>query len=42
MKRIDLSGIRRSLETLEHEVVIEPQLAARARMAIEKMLAVRI
>ncbi|MCX8501356.1 MAG: quinolinate synthase NadA [Alphaproteobacteria bacterium] len=42
MKRIDLAGIRRCLETLSHEVVIDPTLAVRARSAIEKMLAVRV
>jgi quinolinate synthase len=39
MKRITLAGIRRSLETLTHEVVVEPTIAARARIAVERMLA---
>jgi len=38
MKRITLAGIRRSLETLTHEVTIEPHLAVRARQAVERML----
>lgn len=40
MKRITLAGIRRSLETLSHEVQVEPGLAARARRSIERMLAI--
>ncbi len=41
MKRITLSGIRRALETLTHEVRIDEALAQRARGAVERMLAVR-
>ncbi|HET9147467.1 MAG TPA: quinolinate synthase NadA [Acetobacteraceae bacterium] len=41
MKRITLSGIRRALETMTHEVVIDPALAAPARRAVEAMLAIR-
>ncbi|WP_428375930.1 quinolinate synthase NadA [Lichenicoccus sp.] len=39
MKRITLGTIRRSLETMTHEVSIEPHLAVRARQAVERMLA---
>jgi quinolinate synthase len=40
MKRITLAKILRSLETLEHRVEVEPETGARARVAIERMLAV--
>jgi len=40
MKRITLKNIRRSLETLQHEVEIDPLTAARARHAVERMLAI--
>jgi quinolinate synthase len=40
MKRITLVNIRHSLETLTHEVTVDPALAAAARIAIERMLAV--
>ncbi len=40
MKRITLPGIRRALETMSHEVVIDPAVAVRARQAVERMLAV--
>jgi quinolinate synthase len=40
MKRITLPKIRRTLETLRHEVTIDPALAVRARRAVERMLAV--
>jgi quinolinate synthase len=40
MKRISLPKIRRALETMRHEVTIEPALADRARRAVERMLAV--
>ena len=39
MKRITLAGLRHSLETLTHEVQIEPHLAVRARQSVERMLA---
>lgn len=39
MKRITLAGIRRALETLTFEVTIDPAVAARARAAVERMLA---
>jgi quinolinate synthase len=40
MKRITLPKIRRVLETMQHEVTIDPAMAARARQAVERMLAV--
>jgi len=40
MKRITLPGLRRSLETMTHEVVIDLALAGRARLAVERMLAI--
>jgi quinolinate synthase len=41
MKRITLANIRRALETMTHEVVVDPAIAGRARLAVERMLAVR-
>jgi quinolinate synthase len=41
MKRITLPNIRRALEQRQHEVLIDPALAERARTAVERMLAVR-
>ncbi|MGH7099542.1 MAG: quinolinate synthase NadA [Stellaceae bacterium] len=38
MKRITLPKIRRALETMTHEVVIDPAIAAGARRAVERML----
>ena len=40
MKRITLANLRRSLESMTHEVMIEPHLAVRARQAVERMLAI--
>jgi len=40
MKRITLANIRAALETLEPRVDIDPATADRARMAVERMLAV--
>lgn len=40
MKRITLAGIRRALETGTHEVTLDPAIAERARLAVERMLAV--
>ncbi|HEY3918191.1 MAG TPA: quinolinate synthase NadA [Stellaceae bacterium] len=40
MKRITLGNIRTALETMRHEVTIDPALAARARQAVERMLAI--
>ena len=39
MKRITLPAIRRALETMQTEVTIDPALAARARLAVERMVA---
>jgi quinolinate synthase len=41
MKRITLPKIRRSLETMTHEIVLDRETAVRARAAVERMLAVR-
>jgi quinolinate synthase len=41
MKRITLSNIRRALETMRHQVSIDDAVAAPARRAVERMLAVR-
>jgi quinolinate synthase len=40
MQRITLEGIVRSLETLEHKVEVDPEVAVRARRAVERMLEV--
>ena len=40
MKRITLPGIQRSLETMTHRVEIDPDVASRARRAVERMLEV--
>jgi quinolinate synthase len=40
MKRITLQNIRRSLESMQTEVTIDPDVAVRARLAVERMLAV--
>jgi quinolinate synthase len=40
MKRITLPKIRHALETMTHEVTIDPAVAAPARRAVERMLAV--
>ena len=40
MKRITLPNIRHALETMRHEVTIDPSLVGRARLAVERMLAV--
>jgi quinolinate synthase len=39
MKRITLKNIRHALETGKHEVTIDPAIAAPARRAVERMLA---
>jgi quinolinate synthase len=41
MKRITLPKIRRALETMQHEVTIDPTVATAARRAVERMLAIR-
>ena len=38
MKRITLPRIRRALETMQHEVTIDPTVAGPARRAVERML----
>ncbi|ODT98619.1 MAG: quinolinate synthase [Rhodospirillales bacterium SCN 65-16] len=38
MKQITLPKIRRALETMQHEVTIDPAVAAPARRAVERML----
>ena len=40
MKRITLPKILRSLMEMEHRVVVEPEIAARGRLALQRMLAV--
>src|ERR1041385_7264526 len=40
MKRITLKNIRHALETGQHEVTINPAIAAPARRAVERMLAI--
>jgi len=40
MKRITLGNIRRALETMSHEVTIDPAIVVHARSAVERMLAV--
>ncbi|MBN9555497.1 MAG: quinolinate synthase NadA [Alphaproteobacteria bacterium] len=41
MKRITLQGILHSLQTMSVEVTVDPAISARARVAIERMLAVK-
>lgn len=41
MKRITLKNIRQSLETMTHEVTVPADIADRARLAVERMIAVR-
>jgi quinolinate synthase len=38
MKKITLDGILRSLETMTHEVTVDPEVAVRARGAVDRML----
>ena len=40
MKRITLPNILRSLQEMEHQVEVEPEVASRARAAVERMLEV--
>jgi quinolinate synthase len=42
MKRITMENIRDALRHMQHEVVIDPEIAARARVAVERMLAVPV
>lgn len=41
MKRITLSNIRRALETMGPEVIVDPALLPGARASVERMLAIR-
>ena len=41
MKRITLQAILHSLQTMTHKVEVDPAVAARARVAIERMLAIK-
>jgi quinolinate synthase len=41
MKRTTLPKIRRALETMSHEVTVDPAVAARARRAVERMMAIQ-
>ncbi|HYE01240.1 MAG TPA: quinolinate synthase NadA [Alphaproteobacteria bacterium] len=41
MKRITLPKIRRALETMTHAVEVDPAVVGRARLAVERMLAVK-
>jgi quinolinate synthase len=40
MKRITLPKVLRALETMQHEVTVDPAVSERARAAVERMLAV--
>ena len=40
MKRNTLAAIRHSLETMTHEVTVDPEVAVRARLAVDRMLQV--
>jgi quinolinate synthase len=42
MKRITLDKILRSLQTMTTEVFVEPDESARAKTAIDRMLAVKL
>jgi len=42
MKKITMEGIRDSLLDMRHEVHVAPEVAARARVAVERMLEVRV
>src|ERR1700744_1041690 len=41
MKRITLAGILKSLQTMTTEVIVDPVISARAKVAIDRMLAVK-
>jgi quinolinate synthase len=41
MRKITLGNIRRALETMQHEVTVDQAIAARACLAVERMLAVK-
>jgi quinolinate synthase len=40
MKRITLANIQTALETLRPSIEIDPAIAAKARLAVERMLSV--
>jgi quinolinate synthase len=42
MKRITLDGILHALQTMTHEVIVDPIIAARAKAPIDRMLAVKV
>jgi quinolinate synthase len=42
MKRITLDGILHSLQTMTYEVIVDPQIAGRAKAPIDRMLAVKV
>ena len=42
MKKINLDNILRSLQTMTHEVIVDPDIATRARRAVERMLEVKV
>ena len=42
MKRITLKGILHALETMTTEVLVDPAISARAKIAIDRMLAVKL
>ena len=42
MKRITLEGILHSLQTMTYEVTVDPAIAAKAKAAVERMLAVKM
>ena len=42
MKRITLTGIRDALRDMKHVVEVDPAVSARARIAVERMLAVPV
>jgi quinolinate synthase len=42
MKRITLAGILHSLETMTHEIKIPPEISARARRAVERMIELKM
>jgi quinolinate synthase len=42
MKRITLTGILRALQTMTHEVKVDPAIGLRAKKSIDRMLAVKL
>mgnify|MGYP003309837776 FL=1 len=42
MKKITLGGIRDSLANLESEVLVDSDVADRARIAVQRMLEVKV